>query len=113
MALHIRTSQIPSEELLDLIRTKIREGRIDTWNVDIDGDFSCASPQWGGQAWFRVASSSNELILGIIGRKDVRMTKNIYGIYHGRFTEMLLTYFDDVIESVEISSQLEEYDFVR
>lgn len=34
------------------------------------------------------------LIFGLVGQKDITMTKPIYGVYHGRFSEMLLTHFD-------------------
>ena len=42
------------------------------------------------------------------------MSKVIYAVYHGRFAEMLLTYFDEEIETVEISSLAEvDVDFFR
>lgn len=35
------------------------------------------------------------------------MTKPIYGVYHGRFIEMLLTHFDDSFASVAATAQKE------
>jgi len=35
----------------------------------------------------------------------MQMTKHIYGIYHGRFIQMLLTRFDDVFDVVSATAQ--------
>jgi hypothetical protein len=37
----------------------------------------------------------------------VAMTKVIYGVYHGRFIEMLLTHFDDSFTSATATAQKE------
>lgn len=108
MALHIKTRST-ADNLFDKISEKFQNNEIDTWLMDIDGDFTHSPSQWIKQAWIRkVSSSDKELVFGIIGRKDVPMSKVIYGVYHGRFAEMLLTYFDEDIDDIRITSLLEE-----
>ena len=115
MALHIKT-KYGAGHLWDGLKGKLEKGEIDTWMMDSDGDFTHRPVQWVKRAWFRKskASSANELVFGLIGREDENMSKGIYAVYHGRFAEMLLTYFDEEIETVEISSLAEvDVDFFR
>lgn len=80
--------------LLAEIKAAIRNGTIDTWTVDTDGDFTHSPSQWRNQAWFRPSVEMEKLVFYIMGTKTKRMTKPVYGVYHGRFIEMLLTHFD-------------------
>lgn len=108
MAISIITRN-SSIKLFDQIKDKFKNDEIDTWVMDSDGDFTHKPSQWFEMAWFRkVKISGNELIFGIVGRNGIKMSKVVYGIYHGRFTEMLLTYFDEEIENITISSLLKE-----
>jgi hypothetical protein len=34
------------------------------------------------------------LLFAIVGRQNVKMTREVYAIFHGRFAEMLLAHFD-------------------
>lgn len=105
MALIVKTGK--ADELLKKIKQDIGDGVIDTWEIDSDGDFTHVPDQWRFKAWMHPISSKtgNNIIFGIIGNKRIRMTKSLYAIYHGRFSEMLLTHFDDIIDSLEITSQ--------
>jgi hypothetical protein len=40
----------------------------------------------------------------IVPPKGTKITKEVYGVFHGRFTEMLLTHFDTQISNVTASS---------
>ena len=51
--------------------------------------------------------SEKELKLGILSRNDRKMSTLVYGLYHGRFAEMLLVHFDMDIENIVISSMPE------
>ncbi len=95
MAVIIKTSK-PSE-LLAAIKKSIDTKKIETWSYDSDGDFTHTPEQWKNKAWLRVrpSASGTELKFGIIGRKDIKLSKLIYAVYHGRFIEMLLTHFDN------------------
>ena len=88
-------------DLLAKIKKAIDDKKVETWSYDADGDFTHTPDQWANKAWMRPQVSQGMLIFGILGQKGVVMTKVIYGVYHGRFLEMLLTHFD-----LEFSSAL-------
>ncbi|QGZ54297.1 hypothetical protein [Paraburkholderia acidiphila] len=90
--------------LLKSIRKLIDERGIETWAYDRDGDFYHTPPQWDRKAWLRPYVVAGGLKLHLIQRKDERLTKPVYGVYHGRFAEMLLTHFDERCSSVETSA---------
>ena len=92
------------QRLLDALLENIENKRILTWCVDEDGDFTHVS-QWNNKAWMRPCVQKNKIAFGLIGRRDEHMTKSIYGVYHGRFAEMLLTHFDTIMDSIEITSK--------
>lgn len=111
MAIHIIT-KIDPKLLLTKIKRSIDSENIATWTYDTEGDFTHVS-QWKENAWLRPYLIKNdELILGLIGKRNISMTKTLYGVYHGRFTEMLLTHFDNDISKIySTSSNEDEYDF--
>jgi hypothetical protein len=39
------------------------------------------------------------LTMNFIGNRGVRTTKPLYGVFHGRFIEAMLTHFDDLFSS--------------
>jgi hypothetical protein len=92
MALIIITSD-PSG-LLASIKKAIVQKTIDTWTYDKDGDFTHTPEQWYKKAWLRPKILPGELQFGLLGQENIEMLKLIYGVYHGRFIEMLLTHFD-------------------
>jgi len=93
MAVHITSAQ-PSY-LLAAIKKAISEGKIETWSYDSDGDFTHTPPQWNKKAWLRPTVQSGALVLNILNPSGVNLSKEIYGVYHGRFVEMMLTHFDN------------------
>jgi hypothetical protein len=102
MAIYVTTDN--PDKLLTNIIDKIKEKTIQTWTIDSAGDFTHAS-QWKEKAWFRPKTIDGKLVFGIIGRKDEKMKKLLYGVYHGRFAEMLLSHFDNDIEIIELTSK--------
>jgi hypothetical protein len=72
---------------------------------DRDGDFTHTPDQWKGKAWLRPYVQQGVLLFGLIGQQGVPMTKGIYGVYHGRFVEMLLTHFDTVFTGATTTAQ--------
>jgi hypothetical protein len=52
-------------------------------------------------------------LFGLIGKKDVAMTKGIYGIYHGRFIEMLLTHFDTEFNNISATAKADTVDVFK
>lgn len=81
-------------ELIQSIRSAIREGKIDTWKLDSDGDFTHSPAQWAYLAWMRPKIFDDHITFNILGTKSKKMPKVVYGVYHGRFIEMLLSHFD-------------------
>jgi hypothetical protein len=96
--------------LLAAIKQAIDEKKIDTWEYDNDGDFTHRPEQWYKQAWLRPNVQQGVLLFGLIGKKDVKMTKPIYGVYHGRFIEMLLTHFDTEFSTTSATAQADTVD---
>lgn len=105
----IRVQTNDPEGLLDRIREAIENNVVVTWHLDNDGDFLPTQEQWIGKAWITPLireDAPDSLYFGIIESKLQRMTKAIYGVFLGRFAEMLLTHFDTDMESLYISPLL-------
>lgn len=83
------------EALLKEIKEAVREKRIETWKIDKDGDFTHSPKQWENLAWLRPRVLEDRITFFILGAKDRVMSRTTYGVYHGRFVEMLLTHFDE------------------
>ncbi|GBR02126.1 hypothetical protein AA0229_1613 [Gluconobacter cerinus NRIC 0229] len=81
-------------ELLESIRTAINTGEVETWKVDSDGDFTHSPTQWAHLAWMRPTIFDDHIAFNILGTKTKKMSKMVYGVYHGRFIEMMLVHFD-------------------
>jgi hypothetical protein len=94
MAVRVQCSD--SQALLDSIRKAIRNQTVETWNIDSDGDLTHAPDQWKNKAWFRPKVSHDELLIfNILSPRGKRMSRTVYGVYHGRLIEMLLVHFDE------------------
>lgn len=88
------TTPTPND-LLASIKKAIDAGHIQTWAYDNDGDFTHSAQQWNRLAWLRPSIATGALVFSILPRKGVPISKEVYGIYHGRFIEMLLVHFDE------------------
>lgn len=100
--------------LVDKINDAIKSGKIVTWSVDVDGDYTHNLDQWKEKAWLRCVydEADNSLLrFVIIEPKMQKLTKAIYAVYHGRFSEMLLTHFDIELNDLFITPLLtQNYD---
>ena len=99
--------------LVENIKKKIDEHKIDTWSVDSDNDFTHNVDQWRNRAWIRYAIESGRVVFYVICRKDANMTIVEYAVYHGRFVEMLLTHFDNECNAIEVTPLATSYDRVK
>lgn len=81
-------------DLLNKIKASIENGVVQTWTLDSDGDLTHSPDQWRSEAWFRPALEQDRLVFYILGKRTKPMSKAVYGVYHGRLIEMLLTHFD-------------------
>lgn len=91
--------------LLAAIKKAIDGHEIDTWSYDKEGDFTHTPSQWKNLARLRPIIDTGNLKFGILGHKDVALSKATYSVYHGRFIEMLLTHFAGRIPSVGATSK--------
>ena len=103
MALYISTST--PNALLKLIKKAIDDKEIDTWEYDKDGDFTHTPTQWRGKAWLRPQVKPKILQFNVIENKKITLTKEINGVYHGRFIEMLLAHFEAKFSNVSAPNQ--------
>jgi hypothetical protein len=103
MALTIQTDS--PNALLLAIRHAIDEKHVETWIYDEAGDFTHTPVQWKNRAWLRPKVETGALRFGLLGQQGVEMTKLIYGVYHGRFIEMLLTHFDEEFTLTKASAK--------
>jgi hypothetical protein len=111
MALTIQTDS--PNALLVAIKRAIDEKHVETWTYDEEGDFTHTPVQWKNRGWLRPRVEAGILRFGLLGQQGVQMTKLIYGIYHGRFIEMLLAHFDEKFTlakaSAKADSNLDNY----
>ena len=99
MALEVKTSQPVA--LLAAIKKAIDNNLVSTWSYDTAGDFTHTPNQWVRQAWLRPTVTQGNLMFRIVLPPNIQLTWLIYGVYHGRFIEMLLTHFNaDFSEAV-------------
>lgn len=102
--------------LLKLLNIAIDNGEIRTWLVDEDGDYTISRFQWFQHAWFRPYRDENDrhLAFGIVQSSVYPMTRQLYGVYHGRLVATLLSHFDSMMDDVEISPMINvNYDIVE
>lgn len=94
MAIRVQCSD--PDGLLDDIKTAIKDHTVETWSIDSDGDLTHAAEQWKNKAWFRPkVSEERMLVFNILTPRGKRMSRTVYGVYHGRLIEMLLVHFDE------------------
>lgn len=84
-----------ARSLLAAIKAGIDEGRIDTWSYDSDGDFTHTTHdgQWENRGFLRPDPRDDRLLLNIIFGRSEAQQRIVYGVYHGRFIEMVITHF--------------------
>jgi hypothetical protein len=80
--------------LLAAIKKAIDDKKVVTWEYDADGDLTHSLEQWKNKAWFKPEVMEGCLVLGIVGQAKINTSTEVYAVYHGRFTEMLLAHFD-------------------
>lgn len=81
------------QQLLASLREAIRKGHITTWSEE-NGYFTHTPIQWARKAWLQPIPVNGELRFAIINSRGSNVTTEVYGVYHGRFIEMMLAHFD-------------------
>ena len=93
-----------SEYIRIKIPVLIKEGKIDTWEIDEDGDYTHLPHQWHNRAWMRAIIEEQDLVFYIIGRKQSKLSIEEYSVYHGRMAEMIMSHFYNYIDQIIITS---------
>jgi len=96
MALHFKTAS--PQKLLTTYKKAIDDGHVKTWEYDAEGDFTHTAEQWNRSAWLRPKIRPGELLLIILAPKEVKLSSEVYAIYHGRFIESMLIHCDELFE---------------
>jgi len=111
MALRFATKT--PRRLLKSLKEAIDEGKITTWSYDDQGDFTHTPDQWRRDAWLRPKIvGDGELVFYIISPSDVELSTDVYAVYHGRFSEMMLSHFDRLFNECRLSAMPEDDDLV-
>jgi hypothetical protein len=90
--------------LLAKIKDAIDKGAVKTWTYDNDGDFThvTSGEQWAGRGWLRpTVVEKTSLNFKFIQSSNQSGVAEVYAIYHGRFTEMMLAHFSEYFISCE------------
>ena len=102
MAIHFTTSN-PSA-LLTALKAAVNAKQIETWAYDSDGDFTHTPPQWKNEAWLRPSVGTGVLTFNFIARNNVKTSKEVYAVYHGRFIETMLAHFDNMFSNADATA---------
>lgn len=111
MSIYVKTKS--PKQLLESINERINKTSIVTWSVDKDGDYTHTAEQWIYRAWIHPIIESDRVVFAIWGRVSEDLSVADYALYHGRFVEMLLAHFDNLCDSIEVSSLASSYDIVK
>ncbi|SRR6266478_5877229 len=111
MAVIVYASDPPA--LLRAIQSAATDGKMETWSMDSDGDFTHSPEQWRKKAWLRPKVADDRIIFNIFPPQKTVMNKATYAVYHGRFVEMLLTHFDTQFQRAVATALPTEGDRVR
>jgi hypothetical protein len=108
MSLSIKTTD-PAGLLKD-IKAAIDKKTVETWVYDSDGDFTHTPQQWFKKAYLRPKTAVGELRFGVVGIQGVKLSKELYGVYQGRFIEMLTIHFDSKFTLASATAKRTELD---
>lgn len=99
-----------AKDLYEIIVQTIKLGYIKTWEIDSEGDLTITHPKWKNKAWFEIKKDEESGIVsfGIIPSLKIEFTNEIYGVFHGRLSSMLLAYFSSFMSSFQITPNLED-----
>jgi len=99
-------------KLFEAIQRDVELNRIKDWELDEQGDYTYANAPWKNLAWMRVRKTTSGLRINIIGNQQGDMSDETYAVYHSRFVEMLVLYFDKFFDSALVTALGSESDLV-
>ena len=98
--------------LVAAIKKAIDNKHIQTWSYTAGGDLTHSPPQWKNKAWLRPLIVGTSLQFGVIRPKVGSVSKEVFGIFQGRFIEMLIVHFPEAFTKAEATSQAAGNDLV-
>jgi hypothetical protein len=110
MAVHIIAAN--PQSVLQTFKKAIDDKHIVTWSYDASGDFTHTTSQWENLAWLRPVVKSDRLVLNIIRPKGLKVSSEVYAIYHGRFIEAMLAHCDKLFTNGVATAMPETGDLV-
>lgn len=111
MAIIIKTNH--PDVLLDKIYAAIDQKKAEKWIRLTDGRITYGAILWKNEAFFKpqIWVDDNELRFGLLKRKDRKhISSKLYTVYHTKFVEMLLSWFDTDFYSVTATAARAEPD---
>ena len=96
MAVYLNTSN-PTGLLSDFkaaIKQQEAKGKIDTWELDPDGDITHRADQWARKLWFRPVVEPSRLAFYTLPPTGKVIATVDYGYYHGHLIVTFLNHFD-------------------
>lgn len=109
------------QALVDAIYSDINDESIDTWKYNEKRGFTHSAKQWINKAWLNpvLFNHPNNKMYNLCFRfvpsttYDKKEYQELYGIYHGRFSEMLIVHFSKDIKVLRLTPlPLKDYDIV-
>ncbi len=108
MAIIVKTNGLDERSPLNvLISEGIGDGSIVTWDYDEQGDFTHVTPdrQWVERAIIHPYQTEEqkargEIVFGCLFLRNEDDFQKVYAVQMGRFAEMLLAHFSDVIDEL-------------
>jgi len=111
MAIYFKT-ETPNK-LLNTFKKAIDDGHIRTWAYDEAGDFTHTADQWNKKAWLRPeVRDKTALAFFIIKPEGVKISSEVYAIYHGRFIESMVRHCDTLFTNGSATAMPEGRDTV-
>lgn len=109
MSIHFDTTN--PANLLITFKQAIHDGKVVTWSVDHEGDFTHTPPQWNKKAYLRPVIEQGRLVLKFLANKGT-VTWEIYGVYHGRFIESVTVHCHELFTNGTATAKPSAYDTI-
>lgn len=110
MAINFETAE--PAKLLAAFKKAIDDKHVVTWSYDKDGDFTHTPDQWNRRAWLRPVMYQGRLTMNFLGRQNEKTSRAVYGVYHGRFIESMLTHCDKLFKSGAATAMPTNSDYI-
>jgi len=113
MAINFETTD--PNGLLTLFKNAIKTGKVVTWSVDTEGDFTHVTrdEQWKNRAYLRPSTFNGWLVMNILVRAAEQQPLTVYSIYHGRFIESMLAHCRDKFTMAQATAKPTNADNMR